>query len=451
MSKTIFRMINGRVVPMVVDEETISNGQAPFYVSTPKHTTKERKLSDQASFTIPNATCQKCGKDVFYYENSFGSRVLFDSLGPPWPVHPCFASYIEKKKEILSAKELGWEPVVIKKTVITSSGSLKVQGVFKSRNIVFTFDEKILVKMRVNAGDAENLIIFGSVEKGKVQTHNGKKTFSTRFEDLKKPSSRINDLPSMEVDNIFGIKNIINDKYTLIDILDDSLLIARAIIQNQKYDKYFSKNNTLPIRKTSEDRPMALKCKSLSHGMYVSLNVLSDKVIFLNHEDSDIQATPDHQEIMRFVGVMRVDKIVPIQIENVNGISIIIRGSLNGSFNVNYLIENPLAASSIYDLDKTSSDDTPLVTLYENNERVEIRIKYSETMVINSDVIVLNNSNAERLIRESSPEIKKPTKKQLHIKKRFKKKENLEDQILKLSEVIPTHMAELFSVAKRRK
>ncbi|MEM8143690.1 hypothetical protein Q4R42_06900, partial [Morganella morganii subsp. sibonii] len=120
-------------------------------------------------------------------------------------------------------------------------------------------------------------------------------------------------------------------------------------------------------------------------------------------------------------------------------------------FNVNYLIENPLAASSIYDLDKTSSDDTPLVTLYENNERVEIRIKYSETMVINSDVIVLNNSNAERLIRESSHEIKKPTKKQLHIKKRFKKKENLEDQILKLSEVIPTHMAELFSVAKRRK
>ena len=81
MGKTIFRMINGRVVPMVVDEEIAGNNGTMFYVSTPKHKTNERKLSHKSSFVIPNATCQKCGKDVFYYENSFGSRVLFDSLG----------------------------------------------------------------------------------------------------------------------------------------------------------------------------------------------------------------------------------------------------------------------------------------------------------------------------------------------------------------------------------
>ncbi|MBC8652931.1 hypothetical protein GQR86_06000 [Providencia vermicola] len=98
MGKTIFRMINGRIVPMVVDEETIGDPSQYTYKQTPKHPTTERKLSDKAAFVIPNAVCLSCGKDVFYYENSFGSRVLFDSLGPPWPIHPCYSNYVEKKE-----------------------------------------------------------------------------------------------------------------------------------------------------------------------------------------------------------------------------------------------------------------------------------------------------------------------------------------------------------------
>lgn len=43
-----------------------------------------------ASFTTPNATCPVCGESVFYYENSYGSKVWFDELGPPWPIHGCF-------------------------------------------------------------------------------------------------------------------------------------------------------------------------------------------------------------------------------------------------------------------------------------------------------------------------------------------------------------------------
>lgn len=43
----------------------------------------------RANFTIPNATCPVCGTRVFFYQNEYGSRVFFDSLGPPWPKHPC--------------------------------------------------------------------------------------------------------------------------------------------------------------------------------------------------------------------------------------------------------------------------------------------------------------------------------------------------------------------------
>lgn len=41
------------------------------------------------STTIPNALCPVCGALVFFYQNECGSRVFFDSLGIPWPKHPC--------------------------------------------------------------------------------------------------------------------------------------------------------------------------------------------------------------------------------------------------------------------------------------------------------------------------------------------------------------------------
>ena len=33
--------------------------------------------------------CRFCRNEVFYYENEEGSKVFFDDLGPPWPVHQC--------------------------------------------------------------------------------------------------------------------------------------------------------------------------------------------------------------------------------------------------------------------------------------------------------------------------------------------------------------------------
>lgn len=41
------------------------------------------------SFVVPNAICPVCGCEVFFYQSPFGGRVFFDSLGPPWPKHPC--------------------------------------------------------------------------------------------------------------------------------------------------------------------------------------------------------------------------------------------------------------------------------------------------------------------------------------------------------------------------
>lgn len=44
---------------------------------------------EKFSFTNPNALCPICGDKVFFFQNDYGSRVFFDSLGKPWPKHPC--------------------------------------------------------------------------------------------------------------------------------------------------------------------------------------------------------------------------------------------------------------------------------------------------------------------------------------------------------------------------
>jgi hypothetical protein len=42
-----------------------------------------------AGYVNPNSKCPVCGAAVYYYESPYGGRVFFDSLGPPWPRHPC--------------------------------------------------------------------------------------------------------------------------------------------------------------------------------------------------------------------------------------------------------------------------------------------------------------------------------------------------------------------------
>ena len=46
--------------------------------------------SCQSSYTIPNVQCWECGQAVFFHRSPNGGSVLFDALGPPWPIHPCF-------------------------------------------------------------------------------------------------------------------------------------------------------------------------------------------------------------------------------------------------------------------------------------------------------------------------------------------------------------------------
>ena len=39
--------------------------------------------------------CRECGAEVYFHTNGDGSAVLFDELGPPWPIHCCYLAYFE--------------------------------------------------------------------------------------------------------------------------------------------------------------------------------------------------------------------------------------------------------------------------------------------------------------------------------------------------------------------
>lgn len=53
------------------------------------------------SSTKPNYQCKCCGAKVYFFQSSSGGKVLFESLGQPWPKHDCLGiTYLRKKGQL---------------------------------------------------------------------------------------------------------------------------------------------------------------------------------------------------------------------------------------------------------------------------------------------------------------------------------------------------------------
>lgn len=50
---------------------------------------------NKSSFVSCNAVCPVCGASVYFYQSKDGGRVYFDSMGWPWPKHPCTDSSVK--------------------------------------------------------------------------------------------------------------------------------------------------------------------------------------------------------------------------------------------------------------------------------------------------------------------------------------------------------------------
>lgn len=124
----------------------------PAYSEQEKHNAKQTLNSYGASsysrcFVSPNAVCPVCGQSVFYYSNSFGSRVFFDELGKPWSKHPCTDSDRTKSS---TAKE---RPVI--------RSRLEIEKILKAEEKI---DQRILPASKKAKKNSWNLALVVEVE-----------------------------------------------------------------------------------------------------------------------------------------------------------------------------------------------------------------------------------------------------------------------------------------------
>lgn len=68
-----------------------NNNNSQFKIKRRANDYLASKIKERSTY---NSTCPVCGKGVFFYRSDFGGSVFFDSLGHPWPKHPCI--YIDK-------------------------------------------------------------------------------------------------------------------------------------------------------------------------------------------------------------------------------------------------------------------------------------------------------------------------------------------------------------------
>jgi len=64
--------------------------------------------SSYGSKAIPNYQCKYCKQKVFFFRSSSGGKVLFDSLGKPWPKHNCLGIYYQQKQAALKISPNNW-------------------------------------------------------------------------------------------------------------------------------------------------------------------------------------------------------------------------------------------------------------------------------------------------------------------------------------------------------
>jgi len=80
------------------------------------------KAGTEGAKTYPTH-CRYCNASVYYHTNGYGDSVLFDYLGEPWQVHPCWEeNRSEAKGQNSSPLKLPKaEPIILGKSLLSSN------------------------------------------------------------------------------------------------------------------------------------------------------------------------------------------------------------------------------------------------------------------------------------------------------------------------------------------
>lgn len=144
----IFRYIDGSPVPIHTNGECSSS-------RTHKSNNRGKLYSGLSyeSYVNPHAICPVCGEEIFFYQSPSGGRVFFDSLGPPWPKHPCTTNIEIARRVIITKpttkgkktksepwKKEGWAPLSTARFESIHNGTyVRLKLEYKGENIALFF------------------------------------------------------------------------------------------------------------------------------------------------------------------------------------------------------------------------------------------------------------------------------------------------------------------------
>ena len=100
------------------------------------------------AITLPTA-CRYCGQQVYAYSNEFGSFVLFDELGWPWPKHHCLHAPTHIQRQAREDDYSGFHTWLIESAVERMVPHLRQQAIGKGFQAVVAnllSSQKIRVK-----------------------------------------------------------------------------------------------------------------------------------------------------------------------------------------------------------------------------------------------------------------------------------------------------------------
>lgn len=198
---------DGRVIP-IANPTTVSS---PSSFKQPQRPSGYKGYLTETSFTVPNYICRSCGQRVFYYEHPNGAKVLFDSLGPPWPKHPCYQSVgVSNAKRVTSApKLLQWIPAFWERAITLKSGAIRVQIRTFEHQLRFELSPQQVKSLVVNQGSIKDALfqvaqMSLASNQPEVSIHTGKQpvlAFAQKLKDQRRIDNvEITNQPSMPVE-----------------------------------------------------------------------------------------------------------------------------------------------------------------------------------------------------------------------------------------------------------
>lgn len=113
--------------------------------------------SNSNGMFVLNVKCPVCSENVYYYQNTQGSKVFFDQLGHPWPKHPCTVSKEQESKIVTSNV----------KQVALSAFDISKSNLYKNKYSIKYYKGKVSLLFFFTAEDLSKVVDVKCYSQGK--------------------------------------------------------------------------------------------------------------------------------------------------------------------------------------------------------------------------------------------------------------------------------------------